>query len=380
MTYTTKSWGNDPVGGTPLNATGMNDLEARIAAGVNIGVNNLREIYATDYGVVANGVTDDSTALNAAFTAAAAGISGQTFGNVVWLPAGTMKVGSQIVVKNKVRVVGTGKRSTNISAIAGTFPTNTPVIRLGDPLDSVAFDQRLEHLAVECADITDSQGVYSRNANEGSGCFDVIISNFNKYGLEFDQCSIIGSYNLELFGGSLGTALAGFYAHGCAGQNWVRNVTTIPNVGDGIAITNSQFRITDIHAETSAFGVHIRGGNGQIENIHGHPACTTLVKIEADTRDWIVSNLNKNGSTNLFIDDINGYTSTSSVLEFYSQDSISIGNTMIKAGQGSIPTTGTHVLGEIVFDSSPTAGSFVGWICTVAGSPGTWKTFGAISP
>lgn len=28
----------------------------------------------------------------------------------------------------------------------------------------------------------------------------------------------------------------------------------------------------------------------------------------------------------------------------------------------------------------PTAGGVMGWVCTTAGSPGTWKTFGAITP
>lgn len=43
------------------------------------------------------------------------------------------------------------------------------------------------------------------------------------------------------------------------------------------------------------------------------------------------------------------------------------------------PTTGTWLLGDIVYNSSPSAGGYVGWVCTTAGSPGTWKTFGAIS-
>lgn len=44
------------------------------------------------------------------------------------------------------------------------------------------------------------------------------------------------------------------------------------------------------------------------------------------------------------------------------------------------PTTGTWGRGDIVFDNTPTAGSFIGWVCTTAGTPGTWKTWGAISP
>lgn len=42
------------------------------------------------------------------------------------------------------------------------------------------------------------------------------------------------------------------------------------------------------------------------------------------------------------------------------------------------PTTGAHTVGEIVFNSSPTnaAGQPAGWICVVAGTPGTWRAFG----
>ena len=43
------------------------------------------------------------------------------------------------------------------------------------------------------------------------------------------------------------------------------------------------------------------------------------------------------------------------------------------------PTAGAWSLGDIVYNTAPTAGGFVGWVCVTAGTPGTWKTFGAIS-
>lgn len=43
------------------------------------------------------------------------------------------------------------------------------------------------------------------------------------------------------------------------------------------------------------------------------------------------------------------------------------------------PTTGVWQLNEIVWNSAPASGGFIGWVCTSAGSPGTWKTFGLIS-
>lgn len=43
------------------------------------------------------------------------------------------------------------------------------------------------------------------------------------------------------------------------------------------------------------------------------------------------------------------------------------------------PTSGTYVIGDIVYDESPTAGGSIGFVCTAGGSPGTWKTFGTIA-
>jgi hypothetical protein len=44
------------------------------------------------------------------------------------------------------------------------------------------------------------------------------------------------------------------------------------------------------------------------------------------------------------------------------------------------PSSGTHALGEIVFNADPVAGGFIGWVCVTAGTPGTWKSWGAVSP
>lgn len=37
-----------------------------------------------------------------------------------------------------------------------------------------------------------------------------------------------------------------------------------------------------------------------------------------------------------------------------------------------------HEVGDKVYNSAPAAGGNVGWVCTTAGAPGTWKQFGAI--
>lgn len=43
------------------------------------------------------------------------------------------------------------------------------------------------------------------------------------------------------------------------------------------------------------------------------------------------------------------------------------------------PTTGTYKRGDIILNNAPSASGFIGWVCTTAGTPGTWKTWGVIS-
>lgn len=43
------------------------------------------------------------------------------------------------------------------------------------------------------------------------------------------------------------------------------------------------------------------------------------------------------------------------------------------------PTTGTYKRGDIVWNTQPTAAQPAFWLCTAAGSPGTWKASGNIA-
>jgi hypothetical protein len=42
------------------------------------------------------------------------------------------------------------------------------------------------------------------------------------------------------------------------------------------------------------------------------------------------------------------------------------------------PATGTWKIGDIIWNESPAAGGYIGWVCVADGTPGTWKAFGAI--
>lgn len=47
--------------------------------------------------------------------------------------------------------------------------------------------------------------------------------------------------------------------------------------------------------------------------------------------------------------------------------------------QTAAPTIGTWRVGDIVYNSAPAAAGYIGFVCTVAGTPGTWNSFGLIA-
>lgn len=61
--------------------------------------------------------------------------------------------------------------------------------------------------------------------------------------------------------------------------------------------------------------------------------------------------------------------------------------TLAFGGMGSLPiyfgsaapVSGTWALPSIVYNVAPASGGYVGWVLTVAGTPGTWKEFGLIA-
>jgi hypothetical protein len=60
------------------------------------------------------------------------------------------------------------------------------------------------------------------------------------------------------------------------------------------------------------------------------------------------------------------------------EGNIGFANRSFSSGS-SAPTQGISNVGDIVWNDNPTAHGYVGWVCTVAGDPGTWLSFGAIS-
>lgn len=52
----------------------------------------------------------------------------------------------------------------------------------------------------------------------------------------------------------------------------------------------------------------------------------------------------------------------------------------VECRSSAAPVAGTWAVGDVVYNTAPAAGGTMGWVCTSAGTPGTWKTFGNIAP
>lgn len=51
----------------------------------------------------------------------------------------------------------------------------------------------------------------------------------------------------------------------------------------------------------------------------------------------------------------------------------------VQVYRAEAPTSGTWAVGDIVWNTAPAAAGTLGWVCTTAGTPGTWRTFGGIA-
>ncbi|MEK8128355.1 glycosyl hydrolase family 28-related protein [Paenibacillus filicis] len=69
--------------------------------------------------------------------------------------------------------------------------------------------------------------------------------------------------------------------------------------------------------------------------------------------------------------------SNSTTRKLFSANDLPIGTKRISYGSNS-PTSGAWERGDIVYNTTPSAGGYVGWACVTGGIPGTWKGFGLI--
>ena len=137
--------------------------------------------YAKDHGVVADGSTDDRTALNALIaTVSTAG------GGVILLPVGTVKVNGQVAMASNVTLRGHGWESViKLAATAGGYGVLN--IRAGD-----------DNVVIEDLKIDANRGAFTSEVNSGiwgddGGYENVLVRNVWVTGTTYNGITFLGS-------------------------------------------------------------------------------------------------------------------------------------------------------------------------------------------
>ena len=295
------------------------------------------------YGALGDGITDDLAAIDNAVLVAAEAITSDSNGYVS-LPPGVFMVTNQVILPNKVRLVGAGRSSTFIKA-AVTFPTSTAVVKFGTT--SNVFAVRLENMTVDCSSIASSIGVYSARAQEQCGLRDAVVLNFRDIGVKLDTNIGVGVAleNVECYGYSGGWN-DGIYLSTSSAVLSIRNctVTGVLAATSGINALNvvlGHVDVTNLHCETVANGVYMdTNASGNLVCLSGHSACVDVLEIKADNNGNVtVHAMRPNGSTNCVNDLRTGRLIPGSV---------QVGFYMIGSGSGPAGAADKYCISDVV--------------------------------
>ena len=196
------------------------------------------------------------------------------------------------------------------------------------------------------------------------GGSDNIISNIASTSFGNIGLSFIGAVSGNRVSNVFFDTLANGVLFSTASNNIVSNITVKDcTTGYGIYFdTAPNNKIENFTLSGNNYGVRLSASNG-----------TTLyngVISSSVTADFLNGAVNAN---DLFISNVNAsYTGISNYP--YKMSILSNGQKQVSAT--AAPTTSTWAVGDICVNSTPVVGQPKGWMCTVAGSPGTWVSQG----
>jgi hypothetical protein len=156
-----------------------------------------------------------------------------------------------------------------------------------------------------------------------------------------------------------------------SGLNRLGIGTDTPNATLSVASNTVEFIVqpgvaaTDIGTHTNS-GLNIKTDSTDRITITANGNITLGLKGNTETK------INMYGRVGI------GVTSVESDVSLSTSGAVKFQNKKFEVGSG-IPVAGAYTVGDIIWNSAPSAGAAIGWVCVATGNPGQWKSFGTIS-
>lgn len=398
-----------------VNATDVSFIQAGTGAVTRTAQAKMRDVVsAKDFGAVGDNTADDTAALQNFLNACKNGRG--------YIPKGTYKITSALSVDPKfsyniegdswdnsnngggatrIRNAGTGNAIELInSPYTGNYDKQIRFANLtveGNVSSRDGFHVIQALIFLENVWITNNgrHGAYLEKAYSSAFKQVIFTQNYlhgcfvNRAGnaLHFDHCAFNGNSRTDGYSGCHVSGIAtdenlGIVFTSCdfTGNGYPGGVTT----AFGIAIQHTwgisligcygeANKLRNIYADNTVRGLTVQGNYWQDgiteivnpfglvyeNNVHQRITSTTQAIIEGNANGRRMQRVHGNsvngGATMSFI---NGVKQRN---ELYAN---------------AIPTSGTFEVGDIVWYANPDWGLPIGWVCTAAGTPGTWRVIG----
>ncbi len=156
-----------------------------------------------------------------------------------------------------------------------------------------------------------------------------------------------------------------------SGLNRLGIGTETPNATLSVASNTVEFIVqpgvssTDIGTHTNS-GLNIKTDGTDRISITANGHITLGLKGNTETK------INMYGRVGI------GVTSVESDVSLSTSGAVKFQNKKFEVGSG-IPAAGAYTVGDIIWNSAPSANQAIGWVCVGTGNPGQWKSFGTIS-
>jgi hypothetical protein len=393
-------------------------------------------VNVKDFGATGDGATDDTAAIQAAINYCT-NLSNRK--QTLYFPANNAgsvyKITAPLVISGRLNIVGDGPFSTIIQAVG--FTSGQYILDFNNlAADNVQFGgvQNIKltsnnslpiGMRIKNVSYMVNKNVYLSGLLKGiyitgticySNFFEQITTySITDYGMQMDAFTGGGQYTFNgcTFAGNIGFYLTATAAtdtlafYNCNFEQCVSNDAYIAGTVNGLTfsgcrsegLNGSQSLLIEPAATQLVSGISITGcfwatdaGNSYPVYISGAGSVKGFAitgNVGAYTAGLAFVGINGAGESGViagnYFQDAPTAVSTprAGIVVFNNSNSsgpLTDYNGVVATGRAaSAPATGTYAVGSTIYNTAPTSGGYIGFVCTVAGTPGTWKTFGLIS-